>query len=129
MPILQKLFGRWTSRREVWIAVPCSATRLLHWTSCRQKVPNFGENYRPVPIPPWNHWKAASARLSTPKRPTTWCQAEIPKTLKHPTINSRCQREKPGTDSPFSRRDDCVFSDVAGREKGCLSPVFTGRTG
>src|SRR6266498_3477723 len=84
MPILQKLFGRWTSRREVWIAVPCSATRLLHWTSCRQKVPNFGENYRPVPIPPWNHWKAASARLSTPKRPTTWCQAEIPKTLKHP---------------------------------------------
>src|SRR6266540_3535101 len=49
MPILQKLFGRWTSRREVWIAVPCSATRLLHWTSCRQKVPNFGETTGPYP--------------------------------------------------------------------------------
>src|SRR2546428_14195745 len=54
------------------------------WTVYRQRAPSFGKSYRPVPIPFWFNWKAASARHSTPKRPTTWCQAEIPKTFKHP---------------------------------------------
>src|SRR5438128_3669797 len=50
MPIMQKLFGRWTSLREVWIAVPCSAILSPHWTSCPQRAPSFGNNYRRVPI-------------------------------------------------------------------------------
>ena len=32
------------------------------WTNCRQPPPDFENNCRPVPIPPWNFWKLASAR-------------------------------------------------------------------
>ena len=47
---------------EVWIAAPCSAILSPHWTSCRQRAPNFGNNYPALPIPPWNNWNAPSAR-------------------------------------------------------------------
>jgi hypothetical protein len=48
--------------REVWIAVLCSAIPSPHWNSCRPRATSFGNNYRPVPTPPLNNWKAASAR-------------------------------------------------------------------
>ena len=35
-------------------AAPCFATPLPHWTTCRQRAPSFGNNYRLVPILPWN---------------------------------------------------------------------------
>src|SRR2546422_5925522 len=88
MLIWQKLFGRWISLRGVWIAGPCSAIHSPPWISYRQHAPSFGKSYRHVPISPWSNWKGASARHSTPKRPTTWCQAEIPKTFKHPTSHN-----------------------------------------
>ena len=42
-------FGRWTRLREAWIAMPCSAIPSPHWTGCRQRAQNFGNNYPPVP--------------------------------------------------------------------------------
>jgi len=62
MPIMQKPFGRWTSLREVWIAAPCFAMPLPHWTTCRQRALSFGNNYRLVPILLWDKWNAPSAR-------------------------------------------------------------------
>src|SRR5881396_332866 len=62
-------------------------------TACAQ----FRKSYRHVPISPWSDWKRASARHSTPKRPTTWCQAEIPKTFKHPNVWWGGYRDLPPT--------------------------------
>ena len=49
MAIGRKRCGRWTNRRELWIAGPCSAIRSRHWIGCRPYALSFANNYRPVP--------------------------------------------------------------------------------
>jgi hypothetical protein len=83
-PIMRRLFGHWTSLSVAWTATPCCATRSLHWTGCRQHVPIFERDFRHVPIPSWPNWNLTSGKHCTRKRPTTWCQAKIPKTFRHP---------------------------------------------
>ena len=29
----------------------------MGWNSCRPRATSFGNDYRPVPTPPWNNWR------------------------------------------------------------------------
>jgi hypothetical protein len=62
MPIMPKLFGRWTKWRDAWMGPPCSATPAKHWTNYHRPAPSFGDNCPRVSILLWNTWKPASAR-------------------------------------------------------------------
>ncbi len=67
MPILPKLFGRWISRREISIAVLCSAIHSPHWTSCRPSVPSFRKQLPARAHPTLEQLEASVRKALNPK--------------------------------------------------------------
>src|ERR1700693_295214 len=86
MPIMQRPFGRSTSLREVWIAALCSAIPLPHWTSLPSACAQFRKQLPARVYPTLEQLERTLRKKLNSKGPTTWCQAEIPKTFKHPQL-------------------------------------------
>ena len=81
MPIMPKLLGRWTKRREGRIAGLWSAIPSKHWTNYRQLVPSFENNCQPVRHPILEHLEAGIRQALNPKEAYHMMPGKDPETV------------------------------------------------